>query len=399
MNQPWPWFPGVTGRMACWRAVLLLASILGIIASWPLWSGSRDYPLLPVVSGFPSPPAPWDQWVAGAVLLSLVLALRWYRPAILFFLAVTLFLYFGDQNRGQPWIYMYWLMLGLALFPESTALSAGRVLLSAVYLWSGIHKCNANYFRVIPDWFVSPAAGWGWQPAAIQLCHATVAAAPVVEILIGLLLWLPRWRWIGLGAVVTVHGAALIFLGPLGHNYNWVVWPWNLAMVLLAFALFATRVPLRPAESFRALRRSKSALTATALICLLPVLNFFGCWDSYFSFSLYSADLAVADVYVTEKFIQRLPAGLRQFVHPVRPSYDPQWQEPFLFDYTSWSMRELGAPGLPEPRGYRAMFRRLNTYAGSPDELHMILSPRRGPVLFCRGDNISPLPAVAETRR
>src|SRR5580704_14594166 len=209
MNRSRPFFPEVTGRMACWRAVLLLAAMLGIGASWPLWSSSRDYPLLPVVSWFPSPPAPWDQCLTGAVLRSLVLAFRWYRPAILFFLAATLFLYLGDQNRGQPWIYMYWLMLGLTLLPEATALATGRVVLSAVYLWGGIHKCNASYFRVIPDWFVSPAADWGWPPAAIKLCHAAVAGAPAIEILIGLLLWLPGWRWMALGAVATVHGAAL----------------------------------------------------------------------------------------------------------------------------------------------------------------------------------------------
>ncbi len=385
--------------MACWRAVLLLAAMLGMITSWPLWSGSRDYPLLPVVSWFPSPPAPWDQFVAGAVMLSLALAFRWYRPAIQFFLATTLFLYLGDQNRGQPWIYMYWLMLGLTLFPESTALAAGRIMLSAVYLWGGIHKCNAGYLHIIPQWFVSPGTDWGWSPATIKLCQTAVAGAPAIEILIGLLLWLPRWRWVAMGAVAGVHGAALLFLGPFGHNYNAVVWPWNLAMLLLAFILFATPAPVRPTESFAALRRSKSALAATGLICLLPVLSLCGWWDSYFSFSLYSGDLAVADVYVTEKYIARLPADLRQFVHPVRPSYDPKWQEPYLFDYTSWSMHELGAPGLPEPRGYLAMFRRLNTYAGSPDELHMILSPRRGPMLFCRGESVLPLQAETEPPR
>ena len=42
-----------------------------------------------------------------------------------------------------------------------------------------------------------------------------------------------------------VHLAALLFLGPLGHNYNWVVWPWNLAMIGLVWALFAAQTPPR----------------------------------------------------------------------------------------------------------------------------------------------------------
>ena len=75
----------------------------------------------------------------------------------------------------------------------------------------------------------------------------------------------------------------------------------------------------------------------------------------------------------------------------MRPAYDPAYQSPYVFDYTSWSMAELGAPGLTEPRAYRSVFRYLNSYVASPNDLHMILVPLRGPVLVCRGDDIQPL--------
>ena len=137
--------------------------------------------------------------------------------------------------------------------------------------------------------------------------------------------------------------------------------------------------------------RSKGAATAVALVCLLPILNFFGWWDSYFSFSLYSGSQPTADIYVSEVFKDRLPTRLSRFVRVVRPSYNPAFQTPYLFDYTSWSLAELGAPGLPEPRAYRAIFRHLNGYAGSPNELHMVLAPRCGPILLCRGEATWPL--------
>ena len=387
----WTPFQPRLNRLSGQKAILLSATLLGMLACLPLWLNSRDYPLLPVVPIFPVLASPLDRWLLGSVLLSLVVAFKWYRSAILYFLAATLFLYLGDQNRGQPWLYMYWLMLGLTLLPDATALAACRIIFSAVYVYGGIHKCNADYFHVIPDWFVSPATAWGLPTIVVQLFRLAVASAPATEILVGLLLWVKGWRWIALAVVVLLHGAALLFLGPLGHKYNWVVWPWNLAMVALAFTLFGTSAKISLATTTAALRQSKLAVTVVSLVWLLPILNFVGWWDSYFSFSLYSMRQAKADIYMSEGLKNQLPPRLSHFVREVRPAYDPAYQAPYLFDYTGWSLAELGAPGLTEPRAYRSVFRYLNGYAASPNELHMILAPCWGPALFCRGDDIRPL--------
>ena len=194
-------------RLSGLRAILLSATLLGMLACLPLWLNSRDYPLLPVTPFFPVLAAPWDRWLLGSMLLSLIVAFTWYRPAILFFLGATLFLYLGDQNRGQPWLYMYWLMLGFTLLPEATALAACRMMFSAVYVFGGIHKCNANYFQVIPAWFVSPATGWGFPVGVVQFFRMAVAAAPVIEILVGLVLWVKGWRWFALAVVVAIPRA------------------------------------------------------------------------------------------------------------------------------------------------------------------------------------------------
>ena len=66
--------------------------------------------------------------------------------------------------------------------------------------------------------------------------RGAVACAPFING-IGLLLWAPRLRLTAIIAEVVVHGSALLFLGPLGYNYNWVVWPWNLAMPALLWVL------------------------------------------------------------------------------------------------------------------------------------------------------------------
>src|SRR4051795_4924970 len=67
-------FAGVDRRTAWLRGTLLVACLLGMLISWPLWLNARAFPLLPVFPGFPVLPAPWDKCFFGAMLLSLVLA-------------------------------------------------------------------------------------------------------------------------------------------------------------------------------------------------------------------------------------------------------------------------------------------------------------------------------------
>src|SRR5262245_12139748 len=109
-----------------------------MIASLPTWLNARSFPLSPIVPWFPIVPSPWDKVFLGAMLLALVMAAWVYRAAVVGFLVLSLFAFGEDQNRGQPWFYMYWVMLLLTLFPEPTALAACRFAVSVAYIWSGI---------------------------------------------------------------------------------------------------------------------------------------------------------------------------------------------------------------------------------------------------------------------
>jgi hypothetical protein len=360
--------------------------------SAPLWWNDRAFPLLPISSWFPALQAPWDKWFFGATLAALVSALWWYRPAVSFFLAATLFLYFGDQNRGQPWFYLYWVMLLLSVMPESAAIGGCRLILAAVYLWSGVQKLNGKFFNVVPAWFVSPAADWGLSTSIVHLLQWAVASAPFLEIFIGLAMWIPRYRRPMLGAVMVVHGAALLFLGPLGHDWNRVIWPWNLAMVALVIVLFPSTPPARLATSFRQLRESTPALIVALLVCALPALNFSGWWDKSFSFSLYSGNQATADIYLGEGFAERLPEAIRPHVQRVKQQVHPVLQGPFLFDYVRWGVKDMGAPPIMEPRSYCSIYRFLRRYATNDAEVRMVFLIRAGLMSFHLGDEVQEVP-------
>lgn len=414
-------FAGADHRTLWLRVILLNACFLGMIACAPLWTNVHAFPMLPISPGFPVLSPPWDKVLFGAMLLSLIAATWFYRESVIFFLIASLFAYCQDQNRGQPWFYMYWVMLLLTLFRAQTAIAACRWGMSIVYIWSGIQKCNAHFFHNVPAWFVAPVRHWHLPPFVLDLMQRAVACAPLVELMIGLAIWVPRLRRLAIGAAVVIHLAALLFLGPLGYNYNWVVWPWNMAMPLLLWVLFAKgeywekrvgrpaslpdaepdkKVPKvkanqRPEKTtapevnfkrtFVELCRSKLAMALVALYSLLPILSYYGMWDSYFSFALYSENSATANVFITGEFADRLPPRMKAQVHKFQDVFDAQHQGPFVFNYAAWGYEELHVPPIAEPRNFVSVFKALQAWSKEPSDLRMIVGQRSGPVIFYEG--------------
>lgn len=404
-------FAAVDRRTAWLRGTLLLATLLGLLASAPVWLNTRSFPLLPIFSSFPILPAPWDKLLFIVMLLALVLAAWFHRAGVICFLAASFIAYCGDQNRGQPWLYMYWVMLLLTLLPErriyaaaargkilphecgvpgATGLAACRWALAVVYLWSGIQKCNALFFKETPAWFVSPAANWHLPAFILDALRWAAASAPFLEIALALALWFAISRRAALVAVIVMHLFAVLFLGPLGHNYNWVVWPWNLAMIALACTLFSAPAKTKHAkpllnETFAVLLRSRCALVVLIPFTLLPVLSYTGRWDSAFSFALYSNSNATANFFVTQRFADALPPKLRAYIVPF-PQYDPQRQGPFVFNSGAWALEELEVPPISEPRNFRSVFNALRPYAKESEDLRMIVGERGGRVMFYQGD-------------
>lgn len=371
--------------------MLLSSTFLGLLSCWPLWINAREFPVLPIISWFPVLPWPWDRAFFGAMLASLALAAWRYRLAVGFVLAATVFAWCEDQNRGQPWLYMYWVMLLLTLLPDSAANSACRVAFSVAYIWSGVQKMNPAFLNGSPAWFVAPAEHWHLPGAVLSMFRAGIATAPFVEAAIGICLWIPRLRKAAIAAVLAVHLAALLFLGPLGHNYNWVVWPWNLAMIALAWVLFGMNSPPRLRLALVDLKASRPALAVLMPYTILPALSFFGLWDSYCSFTLYSANEADANIFVTPAFTERLPPRLRKYVSAV-PQYDPQYQGPSLFLFRAWCYEDLHVLFVPEPRNYLGVFRHLERYARHPGDLRLIIGPRGSPPVFYEHDRRVVLP-------
>ncbi len=368
------------------RGTLIAACLLTMLASLPLWLGSRLFPPLPIAPWFPSLSAPWDAVSCAIVLGALVLAAWFPRIGISVFLVGSLFLALIDQCRLQPWFYMYWVMLLLTLADEASALTACRFALSAVYVWGGIQKLTPDFFNLVAPWFVKPAAEW-LPVSAITLLKWSIYTAPFVEIFIGIGLWFQRTRKVAVIATIVVHLVALVFLGPLGHQHNWIIWPWNLVMPALVLILFP-RGAL--GQVWLTLRRPAWSFTVVALFWLLPILSYFGKWDSYLSFSLYTGHLTKADIFISASLREKLPPVLHEFIVPTPAPFNEQLQGPYVVLVELWADKILGTPPLPEARNYRNAARYLASFATDPNELRLVLIPRVGKPLFYQGGDLRP---------
>jgi hypothetical protein len=339
-----------------------------MLSSWRLWVTSREFPLVPIARWYPILPEPWDRIFLGLLLASLVVALRFYKPAVTFFLVGALFLALGDQNRFQAWFYLYAVMLFLTLFEVRTALAGCRIAISVVYFWSGLQKFNQGFFDEVVPFFLEPARRW-LSPGWIALIRTLIASAGIVELLIGIGLWIRPLRRVAIAAAFLVHLTALLLLGPLGREWNLSVWPWNVTMPLLVLALFA---PKRIPPALPDLKTSTPALACVLLLAFLPTLGYFGIWDSSLSFCLYSGNTAKCDLSVTPELRERLPKAVRRWVERTE-------RGELSVNVMRWAIAEIGVPPLAEPRNFRALARYVAGYAATDHDVRLVIAPRYGP--------------------
>jgi len=364
------WYHLVNMTLAAWRMVLAIARrddvryhlvkitvaaamAAGMLLSLKLWLTERHYPHVPVWDGLPIIPPPWDRVVFGGLLLLLGLTavLPRARWPLLAFVTVAGLWSLWDQSRWQPWFYQYLFMLaalGVAASddPEhrEAGLNACRFILAATYIWSGLQKVNFHFATDTYPWLMEPilkrlpeglrgwAAAQGWKAAFLE-CGLGI----------GLLIW--PLRLVAVALLVLMHATILFCLSPWwGHDWNSVVWPWNIAMMALNLMLFVNTPKVMPWHIIWP-RRFLLARVTLVLFGIMPLFNFFGYWDSYLSAALYSGNTLDARVYLnSDDIIEKLPPEVR--------AKHLSGNELDLF---GWAIDEMNVPPYPARRVYRGI--------------------------------------------
>jgi hypothetical protein len=351
---------------------------LGIAMSWRLWIGPRTFPAAPVSHLLPASPYPADVLLfaglfvaAGAIVVSA-------KPQkfIWAFLGAIAVLCLFDQTRWQPWVYQYGALLGaLALFSWDGADTAGRtrtlniarLIVATTYIFSGLQKVNANFIDNDFPWIVEPITTL--IPSARAQVQGLGMAAPFIQIAFGIGLLTTRYRGISLTLAISMHAFILAMFGPLGHNWNAIIWPWTAAMAMLDILLFTGVQDYSMRDIFRT-DRHPYHVCVLVLFALLPFLSFFNRWDSYLSSALYSGNLTEALVYATDAGRDSLPASIgRRFVHT---SADTN-----VLNLQHWAMEELNVFPYPETRIYRRIAKTLCAQARSPGQLVLLVHEQR----------------------
>lgn len=373
------------------KITLAAAMFAGLALSLKLWLSDRVYPLTPVLPFLPPIPAPLDLILYAAVLISLVLVALAHQPAkyIGAFAALALVLALCDQSRWQPWFYQYLVMLGALVlyYRSSTASKDGdhpsinvcRLVIVCTYFWSGLQKAQPSFmFHVFP-WMIAPFIKW-LPPTLARAANSFGMAGPIIEAAIGIGLLIPRVRRYAIFAGIGMHAFILLALGPLGENFNRVVWPWNVAMVMFLLILF-----WKPSQrSVRAILwpHSRYHVLVLLLFGIAPALNFVGFWDTELSSAMYTGQYRYDGVfYVTNALADRLPKEILQHVYvSPKPGIN-------TIEALNWSMAEVHATLYPEPRIYKSLGKYICSYAHNPAEMRLVIKRRH--VLFSADQEVS----------
>lgn len=348
----------LTQRLDLIKLVTLLGMLCSVLLSYNLWAGQRWFPRVPLFDGFIPLQAPYDFIYFGLLLLFIVLAFvsqtkTWLVILILF----NVFLCIDDQNRLQPWFYNYNLILLIFLFYKNrvdepnnytSVFISIQLLVALVYIYSGLQKLNTMFVSQTFDWMISPLSSM-FSERQMGIFHKLGYAVPYVEMFTGLALLFRSLRFIAVPLIILMHVFILIMLGPLGKSYNYVVWPWNLTMIVLNLLLFSN-VQEERFFDISILFRSTCFYIVITLMLIFPFFSFNNKYDSYLSSSLYSANTHDCKLILSDKAYNNLPFYIRHYVN--------KGTDNNVLYIKHWAIDELKVPCVPEYR----IFTYLHTY-------------------------------------
>ena len=261
-----------------------------------------------------------------------------------------------DMNRWQPWEYLYLTLVVISIVfykNNRRRYTAVAFVLWSTYFFSGLSKFNSGFLTSI--WEKMILIQFLHLPSAFahsRLLHLTGFVIPLIEIMGAMLLLFASTQKKGAAILIATHVFNLIFLGPLGINYNKVVWPWNAVMIVLLAAIYIKN----DVKINWKIMLHKHLLWLLILWGVLPLTHLFGLWDTYLSSSLYSGKTKHLNICV-DTLVNSYPQALQPFIN--KTSSKIYCASGVQISATKWSMTELNVPCYPEERVYKKLAENL----------------------------------------
>lgn len=340
--------------------------LLAKIWSYKTWIAERVYPIIPSIDILRNVPDFLHQFLFGLSLLSLLVMLcfkirRWLLIVLFVAEIISCSL---DTVRWQPWEYMYLcflLMIIINFYKPKNILLLSHLFLVSIYLFSGLHKLNRDFLSSVwLNMFLLDFLGLSMEFILKYKLFFIGLFIPLIEISLAILLLISKFKRKISYLLILMHLSILILIGPLGLQYNPVVWPWNLAMISIFIIIYAKPVEL-----------SKNSIVPNLYWLLLwfvmPVFSLFGRWYQYFSFNLYSGKEDQVYICISEKQQELVPYFETQQTSLCKGQACVNLQD--------WALEEIKSPPIPEIEIYRKIGDYLKQKYSKDDVKIILYSP------------------------
>lgn len=355
-------------RIELTQFITIIGLLSGIFLSLPLWIGPRNVPFIPFFSNLA-----FDQPIHSTIFFCGIIALvlspinQLKKWLLSIFLVCLLVLISFDITRLQPWVLQYAGMIAVLAWnsicvsqDKNHTVHALRIIIASGYIFGGLHKMNIEFFSEIFPWFISPFTNTF--PSSITVLFPLLGILiPIIEIWIGIGLFINRSRNFSILLSVLMMVFVLLMLGPFGHNWNSVIWPWNIAMPALVLVLFYQEKTIKISEFIDA-KKSVPIIGASILFVILPSFSLIHFWNPYLSSSLYASYLFETQITIQDVDTNTLPTSLMNI------SEHSENKISFLPIY--WFMNELNVLPFPTTKTHKGVAQELCRYTNA-DFIHI----------------------------
>ncbi len=330
----------------CWLAAKFI--------SLKVWIKDRLFPVVPVADWLSWPSEVHYILFAASVALMLFLLMAPTGKKLFILLFITeIFSCAADQTRWQPWEYQYLFTILICIINynnDKKTIGCIAFVMAATYFYSGIGKLNEAYLVMVWDnTFLKQIFKVKESLIQQNFLHYSGYLTAIAEIAGAAGLFFTRTRKAAAWILIAMHLLILYALGPLGTNYNAVVWPWNILMAILLYIIFIKQdiLPLNITALWQGWNKMVLLFWG-----IFPALNYAGCWDSYLSSRLYSGELpqmaiCIKDSNEIEELQPYLSRGDVYHLCDGRAKVNLQ----------AWAMKEMNVPPYPEIRVYNKIRR------------------------------------------
>lgn len=357
------------------RILICVGLLCGIGFSYELWfSVSREFLRVPFVFELP---IFIDRIFGICLVVSLILVVVSLRPKIFMVSAVSslVLLIFFDQMRLQPWVYQYLLLFGILALQtndekdSAETFSLTQIIIAALYFWSGLQKLNFTFSHETLPKLLEPLQTVF---PSIQFPFVFIGIGiALIETFIGCGLLFRKTRNFAVILAVTMHAMILTVL--IAKNYNSVVWIWNAVLIAIVLTAFwkndGSIKQIFDSANVKNWKIQTAKIIAFASI-LLPILSFFGFWDSYLSGALYSGNVAVGVVRINDNLYEKLPPKARESVFQTKNSGEK------MLPFVEWSLSDLNVPAYPEPRVFKQITAEICHLSENKKQVELIVKDR-----------------------